>query len=151
MQRRFATGQAAARAGVHIPSERGMTMKPGNAVGPRTGGTKDKTAAQIRAEKILASLGYAPEHVKKFQYHWNLVVATNMLAGAPLAEDGILGPETRSALETAFAYANSMPKDWMHYVHKAIQIGPQTKPKPTASGDIAAPRATKSRRRRRRR
>jgi hypothetical protein len=61
MQRRFATGQAAARAGVHIPSERGMTMKPGNAVGPRTGGTKDKTAAQIRAEKILASLGYAPE------------------------------------------------------------------------------------------
>jgi len=35
LQKRFATGQAAAKAGVHIPSERGTTMKPGRAVGPR--------------------------------------------------------------------------------------------------------------------
>ena len=32
MRRRFAYGQAAARKGVHVPSERGLTMRPGNSV-----------------------------------------------------------------------------------------------------------------------
>lgn len=42
LKRRFATGQAAARAGVHIPSERGMTMKPGRGTPPPPRGISAK-------------------------------------------------------------------------------------------------------------
>lgn len=132
-------------------SSRGMTMKPGNAVGPR-GPSKPKSAAVIRAEKILASLGYGVDHVIKFQQHWNHVVAAKMIAGAPLATDGILGPKTRAALDVAHEYMSNKPKDWMHYVHKAIQIGPQPKPRPTAGGGLktATKKPQPARRRRRR-
>jgi len=115
-------------------------MKPGNAVGPRKG-------AMPRWQKLLVSLGYGADHIIKFQSHWNHVVAAKLISGAPIAVDGIMGPWTEKALEAAFNYANSLPKDWMHYVHKAIQIGPQSKPKPTAGGGIASRRQTKSRRR----
>ena len=33
IRQRFYYGQAAARRGVHVPSERGMTMQPGDAIG----------------------------------------------------------------------------------------------------------------------
>jgi hypothetical protein len=127
-------------------------MKPGNAVGPRPP-TKDKSAAQIQAEKILASLGYGPEHLIKFQQHWNYVVASGMISGAPLVTDSAWGPKTRAALNAAHAFMSGKPKDWMYYVHKAIQIGPQSKPKPTYGGGLktATKKPTLSRRRRGRR
>ncbi len=106
---------------------------------------KGKTPRQIRAEKILASLGYGPGHLIKFQSHWNHVVASGMISGAPLVRDGAWGRKSYEALEAAYEYMSNKPKDWMYYVHKAIQIGPQAK---KAMVRMPATRPVRHRRRR---
>lgn len=112
MRERFAYGQAADRMGVHVPAERGMTMRPGPVL-------------PTWLEKYLRALMYTINNsvIGQFQSDWNAVVSVGMIKGPLLKVSNMIDKMTEKSIQAAYNFQKTHPKPWIHYVKKARVLG----------------------------